>query len=76
MFILMSKVESYQGFKEPEKVEINEKLDMYIYLPIDLEQDYMVGLVRNFNFDITEPFLMQGDTMMRVFTSLGERGLS
>jgi len=76
MFIELNKPTNFKGYKVPEKIEVNDKLDIYLYMPVDLTGDYMIGLHRKFNFDLTEPFLLRGATLFEVLEKLYERGLS
>lgn len=76
MFIELNEPTNFEGYKVPEKIEVNDKLDIYLYLSVDLSEDYMVGLHRKFDFDMTEPFLLRGETLFKVLEKLYERGLS
>jgi len=76
MFIELNEPTNFEGYKVPEKIEVNDKLDIYLYLSVDLSEDYMVGLHRKFDFDMTETFLLRGETLFKVLEKLYERGLS
>jgi hypothetical protein len=65
---------NYTGYKKPEKISVNSKLDLVIYYP-EKNLKPFVALVRKFEYEITEPVLLTVETLNKINKILKTKNL-